>query len=44
MEMSKKQQDGAELSRKGQDVAENDWDPDEIVKHASMMSKVKEVN
>ena len=31
------------VSRKEQDVVENDWDQDEIVKHASMMSKVKEV-
>ena len=38
-----KQQDGAELSEKEQDIAESGWDPDEIAKHASMMSKVKEV-
>lgn len=43
MEMAMKQQDGAKLSEKEQDVAENGWDPDEIAKHASMMSKVKEV-
>ena len=33
MVMAMKQQDGAELSEKEQDVVENGWDPDEIAKH-----------
>ena len=43
MEMAMKQQDGAELLEKEQDITESGWDPDEIAKYTSMMSKVKEV-